>query len=271
MSDRPDLSLEILDDLVKQLRAPDGCPWDREQGFDDLRAYLLEEAHEVAAALDRRDWAGLRGEMGDLLFQLAFLGRLSEEQGRAGLAESITEVHRKMIERHPHVFGDEVAADSASVARAWERRKLETRAPGSSVLEGMTDSLPSLLAAYRMGQKVGGVGFDWSTSEQVMAKVVEELGELQEAMTEEDKSRVADEIGDLLFTVSNLARHLDVDPEAALARTNLRFRTRFSHIEKRLEESGQRLTEVSSEALESLWEQAKREEEKASIVPRAGH
>ena len=266
MGDSTDMNLQILDDLVRRLRAPDGCPWDREQDFDDLRAYLLEEAHEVAAALDQRDWEGLCGEIGDLLFQLAFLGRLSEEQGRSGLAESISRVQQKMIDRHPHVFGDADAADAAAVAQAWERRKLDARAPGSSILEGMSDSLPSLLAAYRMGQKVGGVGFDWSTAAEVVAKVDEEMAELREAM-DQSKDRVADEIGDLLFTVANLARHLQVDPEAALARANLRFRTRFNTIERRLEERGERLTEASREDLEGLWEQAKREE---TAEPRSG-
>jgi MazG family protein len=261
--------LATLDALVARLRGPDGCPWDREQGFDQIRAYLLEEAHEVAAAIDRRDWEELSEELGDLLFQLAFLGRLSEEEGRAGLERSIATVRAKMIERHPHVFGeradDDVPLDAAAVAAAWERRKLGSRGEEASLLDGLPASTPSLLAAYRMTQKAAGVGFDWSSAGEVMTKVKEELGELEEALASEpDRAladeRARDEIGDLLFAVANLARHLGVDPEAAAAQANLKFRRRFRHIEDSLRGNGRRVDDATLDEMEALWNEAKSNE-----------
>ena len=253
--------LDVLEALVARLRGPEGCPWDREQGFDDIRAYLLEEAHEVADAIDRRDWAGLTNELGDLLFQLAFLARLNEEQGRPGLCRSIDAVVNKMIERHPHVFGLEPsgALDADAVAAAWERRKLASRSGDASLLDGLAASTPSLLAAFRMTQKASGVGFDWTTTGEVLDKVKEELGELEGAL-EEAPDRAREELGDLLFAMANLGRHLGVDPEAALARANLKFRSRFRHIEERLRAQGRRLDQASLAELDALWEEAKARE-----------
>jgi MazG family protein len=253
--------LAALDALVARLRGPGGCPWDREQGFDEIRAYLLEEAHEVADAIDRRDWDGLTEELGDLIFQLAFLGRLSEEQGRPGLERSVAAVIAKMIERHPHVFGDERSQadsplDADAVAAAWERRKLAKRKDEGSLLDGLAASMPSLLVSYRMTQKAAGVGFDWGSPGEVVAKVKEELGELEEAI-ETEPERAREEIGDLLFAVANLARHLDVDPEAAAARTNLKFRRRFRHIEDRLRAQGRRVDQATLAEMDVLWEEAK--------------
>ena len=251
--------LQILDDLVAHLRAPDGCPWDREQTLGDLRAYLLEEAHEVAAALDREDWDDLKEEMGDLLFQLAFLGRLNEEAERFGVGDSIESVRAKMVERHPHVFGDQEATDAAAVARSWERRKVEQRSWNASLLDGVAGSLPGLVASYRMTQKAAGVGFDWSSADQVAAKVEEELEEVRQAASG-SRERRSEEIGDLLFAVANLARHLGVDPEAALAHANLKFRRRFGAIETALAAQQRRLTDATLEELDELWEQAKHRE-----------
>jgi len=253
--------LGTLDALVARLRGPGGCPWDREQGFDDIRAYLLEEAHEVAAAIDRRDWTELEEELGDLLFQLAFLGRLSREEGRPGLERSIAAVEAKMVERHPHVFGAASGEaspplDAAAVAAAWERRKLDGRRRDGSLLDGVAASMPSLLAAYRMTQKAAGVGFDWATAGEVLDKVKEELGELEHALAHTPES-ARDEIGDLLFAIANLARHLGVDPEAAAARTNLKFRARFRHIEERLREVGSRPDQATLAEMDALWNEAK--------------
>ena len=259
----PSMDMKILDDLVARLRAADGCPWDREQTLTHLRAYLLEEAHELAAAIDDDDWNGLREEMGDLLFQLAFIGRLNEEAGRSGLAQSIDCVHEKMVDRHPHVFGDETASDSRQVAQDWERRKLERREVGTSLLKAVNPSLPSLVTSYRMTQKAAGIGFDWKSADEVVAKVREELNEVEGAR-EESADRRLDEIGDLLFAVANLARHLDVDPEAALARSNLKFRKRFRFIERSLGKSNRRLSDASLEELDQLWEEAKAEERETS-------
>jgi len=256
-------------DLVARLRAPDGCPWDREQTFADLRAYLLEEAHETADALDREDPEALVGELGDLLFQVAFLSRLGEEAGSFRLADAIDRVEAKMIDRHPHVFGGERLADARAVRESWERRKLRREASGrASLLDGAAAaSLPALVAAYRLTQKASGVGFDWPDAAAVFAKVDEELGELRREVAaaaatpdEAARRRLREETGDLLFAVANLARHLDVDPEGALAAANLKFRHRFAAIEAGLAARGRRLDEATLAEMDELWEEAKRRE-----------
>ncbi|HVF62289.1 MAG TPA: nucleoside triphosphate pyrophosphohydrolase [Thermoanaerobaculia bacterium] len=254
-----------LIDLVARLRAPDGCPWDREQGAADLRAYLLEEAHEAAAAIDTGDWGELAGELGDLLFQIAFLVRLAEERGAFDLEKVVDGIEAKMVARHPHVFGGETLADARAVREAWERRKL--REPGrESLLAGVPPSLPALLAAYRLTQKAAGVGFDWPEPQAVLDKVDEEVAELRGALADgkredarDTKEKVTEEIGDLLFTVANLGRKLDVDPEAALAAANRKFRRRFEQIERRLAEQGRTADEASLAEMDALWDEAKRE------------
>lgn len=249
--------LQQLLDLVARLRAPDGCPWDREQTLPDLRAYLLEEAHEVAAAIDERNWDELASELGDLLFQAAFIGRLAEEEGHFSLGDSIQRSLTKMVARHPHVFGGETLADAEAVRQVWERRKVA--AGRTSLLGGIAASLPTLTAAYRMTQKAAGVGFDWPTPAAVLEKVDEELGEVRAALAAEtpDRDALREEIGDLLFTVANLARKLDIDPDAALAQTNLKFRRRFAHIESSIQAQGRALTDASLEEMDALWEEAK--------------
>lgn len=262
MSSPPDL--QKLVDLVARLRAPDGCPWDREQKLPDLRAYLLEEAHELAAAIDGGDWRSVGEEAGDLLFQLAFIGRLGEEAGGATLAEAIDGVYTKMIERHPHVFGQEVLADTEAVRQAWERRKLKAEPRRESIFSGVPDSLPALLASYRLTQKAAGVGFDWPDAPSVLEKADEELAELRSALAAGDPSAVGEEIGDLLFTLANLARKLDVDPEAALAAANLKFRRRFAAVEEVLAAGGKTTAEASLPEMDALWDEAKRRERSQS-------
>lgn len=264
--------LRRLLDLIARLRAPDGCPWDRRQTLVDLRAYLLEEAHETAAALDSGDRSELAGELGDLLFQVAFIARLAEEEGSFTAAEAIDRVHDKMVARHPHVFGPESdgddgarrPADAAAVERAWERRKLDETGEDRSLLAGVPASLPALTGAYRMTQKAAGVGFDWPDATAVLAKVDEELAELRAEIgaIREDAARggtrrVAAELGDLLFTVANLGRKLGIDPEAALAGTNAEFRRRFAHIEVRLAADGRRPDDSSLAEMDALWREAK--------------
>lgn len=257
--------LQPLLDLVERLRAPDGCPWDREQRLAGLRAYLLEEAHELAAAIDGGDWREIEGELGDLLFQAAFIGRLAAEAGAFDVTQAIERVRRKMVDRHPHVFGGgEELADAAAVQAAWERRKLRQEPARTSLLAGVPASLPALLAAYRLTQKAAGVGFDWPAAAAVLDKAEEEIAELRRAMAESGESRpgaadaVAEELGDLLLTVANLARKLDVDPEAALAAANRKFRRRFEYIERGLAAQGRPLGEASLEEMDALWEEAKR-------------
>ena len=256
MAENPDL--QKLVDLVARLRAPDGCPWDREQSLPDVRAYLLEEAHELAGAIDGGDWSELAEELGDLLFQVAFIGRLAEEAGAFRLSQVIDGVHRKMVERHPHVFGDEVLADAEAVRQAWERRKLQKEPKRESLFSGVPASLPALLAAYRLTQKAAGVGFDWPDAAPVLDKVEEEIAEVRQALAGGDKEAVREEVGDLLFTLANLARKLDVDPEAALAGTNRKFRRRFAKIEEGLAAQGKTAAEATLEEMDALWEAAKK-------------
>lgn len=259
--DRRTADLTPLLDLVARLRAPGGCPWDREQTLPDVRAYLLEEAHEAAAAIDEGDWREIAGELGDLLFQVAFIGRLAQEAGAFHLSEAVEAVREKMVARHPHVFGDAQAADAEAVRQAWERRKVEQREGGGSLLAGVPHSLPALLAAYRMTQKAAGVGFDWPGAGEVLDKVEEETAELRQALEEAGgggaREAVREEVGDLLFTVVNLARKLGVDPEAALAATNAKFRRRFQSVEAGLAARGKSLADATLEEMDRLWEEAK--------------
>lgn len=257
MSTTSPADLQPLLDLVTRLRAPDGCPWDREQTLSDLRPYLLEEAHEVAAAIDGRDWDELANELGDLLFQAAFIGRLAQEQGHFELGDAIQRSLTKMVSRHPHVFGEEKLADAEAVRQVWERRKVA--AGKADLLSGIAASLPTLTATYRMTQKAAGVGFDWPNAEAVLEKVDEELTELRAELGAPTPNRDAlrEELGDLLFTVANLARKLDIDPDAALAQTNLKFRRRFQHIETKIQAQGRTLTDATLEEMDALWEEAK--------------
>lgn len=265
---RPGLSGLI--ELIQRLRSPDGCPWDREQDAKDVRAYLLEEAHEVADAIDRECWRDLRSELGDLLFQICFLSELAAEKDHFELADIVDGIHHKMVERHPHVFGSEPRLEtSAEVARAWQSRKLQRdEKAATSILDGVPNTLPALAAALRLGQKAAGVGFDWEDATGVLDKLAEELHELRSAMDSGSGSslRVAEELGDVLFTLASLGRHLGVDPEHALALANLKFKRRFSALEARL---GERLaretgfgppTEELRRKMEEAWEATKEAE-----------
>lgn len=267
-------SLAPIAELIDRLRID--CPWDRELSLADLRAYLIEEAHELAAAIDERDPAAINEELGDLLFEAVYVARLTAaELEEIPLGGAIRTVIDKMVARHPHVFGDEKdqagPGSAAEVAAMWEQRKRNSDGE-RSVLDGVPASLPALVGAYRLGQKAAGIGFDWDSTEAVRAKVAEELGELdhETANDQADKSagataRVEEELGDVLFAVANLARHLKVDPERALAAANRKFRRRFAAMEAELgpgapgENEGERM-----ERMERLWERAKEREGRAS-------
>jgi len=257
----PDPStLRDLVDLVAVLRGPEGCPWDREQTATSIRSYLVEEAHELAAALDAQGWDEIRQELGDVLFQVAFVARLAEEAGVFRAEDVVAWQHRKMVERHPHVFGDESLPDAEAVAAAWERRKVEGSNRGA--LDGVPDSLPALVGAYRLTQKAAGVGFDWEDATGPRRKIAEELAELDEETTASpaDPRRLDEEMGDLLFAVANLSRHLGIDPEAALSRANRKFRRRFAAIERRLREQGRAPADATLEEMDTLWNEAKEAE-----------
>lgn len=263
-----DTPVERLRALIERLRAEDGCPWDREQTAQSVRPNLLEEAHEVAAAIDTGDWDELRGELGDLLFQVGFLARIAEEEGEFNLDQVADAVVEKMIARHPHVFGEATAETAAEVRRLWEHNKQSAREAdenGGSALDGIPASLPALTEATRISIKAAALGFDWPDVEGVLDKVAEESRELTQALegTEPDDDDPAHEFGDLLFALVNLGRHLDLDPEGALAAANLRFRRRFAAFERLLAERGARASDLDVEGLERLWQQAKKDVDEA--------
>lgn len=282
VSNDKDVDLGKLVNLVARLRAPDGCPWDQKQTLPDMRAYLLEEAHEVAAAIDRGDWSELADELGDLLFQIVFLGHLGREAGAFDLQQVVDQIHQKMVDRHPHVFGGDTLANAEEVKKSWELRKARKASGNRALLAGVETSLPALLAAYRMTQKASGVGFDWPSLAGVEAKIDEELQELREAIhppaptptpasastpassVETRKEAIREEIGDLLFSIVNLARKLEIDPEAALAGTNLKFRRRFGAVEEGLRQQGISFEQASLEDMDVLWEKAKEREREGS-------
>jgi MazG family protein len=247
-------------ELTETLRSPEGCAWDRAQTIETLRPHLVEEFHEVLEALDAAEDAGLRDELGDLLFLVVFMAQIAGEGGRFDIAGVVEGLTAKLIRRHPHVFGDKIATTPDQVRSHWEKTKLEekTHAARESILDGLPKDLSSLLTARRIQEKAGAVGFDWKDATDVIAKVREELGELEDEVERGDTERLRDELGDLLFSIVNVARFLHVDPDQALRRTNARFRRRFAVIEDRLR--GRDLSKVGLEEMDRIWNEAKEDE-----------
>ena len=250
-------ALDRLAALVARLRRD--CPWDREQSFESLKTYLLEETYETLHALDEGEPGPLRDELGDLLFQVFFLARLAEERGWFGVDAVAEGITAKMTERHPHVFGDVKAATAEDVKTAWEKRK--RRQPGATEdpLGTLPASLPALATAYRQTQRAGDLGFDWERDADVVAKIEEEIAEWGAASSAGDHDAEAREIGDILLSVVNLARRRRIDPEAALRQANRRFRDRFAGVARRAKESGRDVSEVPMKELDVYWEEAKKE------------
>lgn len=247
--------------IMARLRSPEGgCPWDIEQTFRTIAPYTIEEAYEVADAIERDDMAGLREELGDLLFQVVFHSRMAEEAGAFSFADVAAAISDKMERRHPHVFGEESYRTAEEQTRAWEVQKAEERAAkgASSLLDDVPHGFPGLTRAVKLQKRAARVGFDWTEAESVLDKFREEVDELVAASKSKDKDAVEDEFGDLLFVLANLSRHLDVDPEAALRRTNEKFMRRFRHIERRLADEGVDPKDASLEEMEDLWTEAKR-------------
>ncbi|MGZ5442943.1 MAG: nucleoside triphosphate pyrophosphohydrolase [Thermoanaerobaculia bacterium] len=249
-----------FDDLVKlmaRLRGPDGCPWDRKQTLPDLKPYVIEEAYEVVDAIDRNNRADLLEEIGDLLLEAVFISEITREEGTFDVYDSITAIHDKLVRRHPHVFGDVEAKDAEQVLVNWERLKQDERkAENKSLLAGIPQSMPALLKASRLTEKASRVGFDWRRTEDVFDKLDEEIAELREAVASGDPSHVHEEIGDLLFTIANIARKVNVNPEEALQSTNRKFMRRFESMESRVET----FEGMSLEEMDQLWDEAKKDE-----------
>ncbi|MBP7147993.1 MAG: nucleoside triphosphate pyrophosphohydrolase [Acidobacteria bacterium] len=245
---------------MARLRAPDGCPWDREQTPASLRPYVLEEAYEVAEAIDSADWDELRQELGDLLLQIVFLSRIAEENGRFRFEDVAEAIAAKLLRRHPHVFGDAEARSVPDVWRRWESIKQEERAGDEprSRLEGIPRALPALVKSRLLADKAARAGFDWPDAASITDKIAEELAEVRAALRAEDPAAAGDEIGDLLFAAASLARRLGLDPEGCLARTNERFARRFRFVEDAAAARGRVLEEMSAAELDALWEEAKR-------------
>jgi len=286
--------------IMERLRAPGGCPWDREQTFDSIKPYTLEETYEVLEAIDNRDWPELAGELGDLLLQVLFYAEMAKEQNSFAIDDVLDRLSTKLISRHPHVFGDVKADTSAEVKRNWEALKDEERKKREregaseksaasekprSILAGVSSAMPSLLEAHKLSSRAAQTGFDWANIEGLFEKLQEETAELREQLTdfpapgphppgrgiagsgrttvpEALQAKIEEEVGDLLFVLVNIARYLSVDAESALRKTNRKFRRRFQWMEERLQASGRQPDRASMEELESLWQQAKETERK---------
>jgi nucleoside triphosphate diphosphatase len=289
--------------IMERLRAPGGCPWDREQTFDSIKPYTLEETYEVLEAIDNRDWDELPGELGDLLLQVLFYAAMGKEQGTFSIDDVLDRLSQKLVDRHPHVFAEAKAETSADVKRNWEALKVEERKKRTasltkqgesntlrnaektpaSVLAAISAAMPSLLEAHKLSSRAAQTGFDWPDMESLFEKLAEETTELREHLREFPapgprpegrglagsgrqivpenlRLRLEEEVGDLFFVLVNISRYLSVDPESALRQTNRKFRRRFQWMEQRLHEQGTPLDSASMDEMESLWQQAKRQE-----------
>ena len=267
----PSRDIARLIEIMAALRDMEhGCPWDIEQTFDTIAPYTIEEAYEVAEAIAERDMDGLRDELGDLLLQVVYHAEMASEVGAFAFPDVVESITTKMIRRHPHVFGDETAKAAGQAKGVWERIKAEEKRdraaahggrPGDvpGVLDGMPAGLPALIRAVKLQEKASTVGFDWNDPKAVLAKLREEIGEIEAELDANSPERLADEVGDLLFAVANLARHLKVDADQALRRTNAKFVKRFKSIETALAANGRTPAEASLDEMEALWQAAKGE------------
>jgi tetrapyrrole methylase family protein/MazG family protein len=251
---------ELLD-IMKRLRGPGGCPWDAEQTHESLTRYLLEETYEVIEAIETSSQDHLKEELGDLLLQPIFHAAIAEEAGAFNMADVIDTLCEKLIRRHPHVFGNLHIADSRAQVENWEQiKKTEKSDERKTALSGVPPQLPALLKAQKITEKAARVGFDWEHVDEVMAKVMEELHEFQEAMIENDTEQMEAELGDLLFAIVNLGRFLSINPEEALRKTIKRFQKRFEHVEDGLHHQGRQMQNATLAEMNKLWEEAKEKE-----------
>jgi len=250
-----------LVEIMSRLRAPGGCPWDREQNFDSIKPYTLEETYEVLDAVDRRDWEELRAELGDFMLQAVFFAQMAAEEKRFDIGDSLDAINEKLVRRHPHVFADESASTGDEVLKRWDEIKAEERKSKKEGPQGLLApvprALPALVEAQQITSRAARVGFDWRNIGEVFAKLDEERAEFSEACERGAQDQIEDELGDLLFVIVNLARFVKVDPEQALRRTNAKFRQRFAHVERRVEAQGKTVTDTPIEELEAFWQEAK--------------
>lgn len=250
-----------LIEIMALLRAPGGCPWDREQSFDSIKPYLLEETYEVMDSIDARDWNGLADELGDLLLQPVFFAQMASEAGLFRIEDSLDAINAKLVRRHPHIFGNVIAETAGDVKRNWDSIKAEEKKSAGEIPTGLLQSIsraaPALVEAQALGSKASSNGFDWDNPDQVLEKLHEELRELAEARTSGNREELAGEVGDLLFVLVNIARHLKVDAEQALRKTNAKFRARFGYVERALAATARTPRQASLEEMESLWQEAK--------------
>jgi MazG family protein len=281
--------------IMERLRGPGGCPWDREQTFDSIKPYTLEETYEVLEAIDARSWDELPGELGDLLLQVLFYSQMAAEENHFSIDDVLDQLSNKLVGRHPHVFGDVSANTPAEVLRNWQALKAKEKknrgvedpkmaAHPDSVLAGVSSAMPSLMEAYKISSRVAHVGFDWPNVEGLFDKLSEETQELRKNLedypdpgprpesaagvagaravkiSEELRARLEDEVGDLLFVLVNIARYLSLDPESALRKTNRKFRRRFNYLEDQLRQDGRKPADASLDEMESLWQQSKQQE-----------
>ncbi len=252
-------NLKTLVDLMARLRGPDGCPWDRKQNAESLKPFLIEETYEVVDALDEGDPAKVKEELGDLLFQIIFHARLAEERGEFSIHDVIETNVEKMVRRHPHVFGEEKASTAQEVLKNWEeiKKKEKGNAGRKSILEGIPRSMPALSRAHLLQKRVSRVGFDWKRLDEALPKLDEEIAEFKESLRTEHAAKIEEELGDLFFTLVNLSRFLNVDPEEALRKTIAKFIRRFRFIEESAADSGKSLNDMSLDEMEKLWQEAK--------------
>ncbi|PIE34096.1 nucleoside triphosphate pyrophosphohydrolase [candidate division KSB3 bacterium] len=253
------VTLEVLIELMETLLSERGCPWDRKQTKDSLKPYLIEESYEVVEAVDERDPLKIKEELGDLLFQIVFYSQLLQKEDGIDIYDIIEAVHRKMVRRHPHVFGEVTVNGADEVVVNWEQIKQEEKkAERSSVLDGVPKELPSLLRAHRLQSKASSVGFEWENFHQILEKLDEEFSELRQAYKHGDIEEIEDEFGDLLFVLVSIARFLHVNPDNALRKAISKFTARFTHVERKVKEMDKEWNDMTTEEMERLWNEAKK-------------
>lgn len=251
------MNFQKLLDIMEKLRGDKGCPWDKEQTRESLKPFIIEEAYELIEAIESNDPEKIKEELGDLLFQIIFQSHIAKEKGEFDISGVIESISKKMIKRHPHVFGDAKCKTSDEVIIHWEEQKKLEDKKRESILEGVPEALPSLLRAYRLQNRVADVGFDWDNIEDALNKLDEELKEFKNALKLKEKNEISEEFGDILFMLVNISRFIGVNPEDALRKTIAKFISRFRYIEKKAVDNGRKLSEMTLKEMDELWEEAK--------------